>query len=421
MLLFYFFLVCLCQSLFAVELFIYKGFTEVRQVCNGVGEYTYQFTNADYGNVIEGSFSWEGTPLVRQEIYNTIQSLQNAKVTVRRFTVCACETINAKIVDPNSMLLQNLQTGTYFYADKGSIEYISVQPTENKITLSLQFKTAKTERNGILSYLVRGITWTASYDLLLTGANDYELHAYANIKNDQQREYTVDMTHLLGGDVQLATNSPAPSPGLDADKSSMNGKPIQAGGEQKGVYSYILKDKYTLHPLSSIRVPFIDIAVKYQFYYKAWTSIYTGMYQGIFARTYEITPDHFMPAGIITIRDNQVLVGQAMLPDIPGNYTQTFTVGQDNDVRYFIKGNLTSKTDNTAPVPLETYEIDVEVKNFKDKHVDAQLVFQGGIQIMLLDTTCKAVRVQGNQLYLPVQLEQGENHQCKFSVTVRLY
>ncbi|CAF1023503.1 unnamed protein product [Rotaria sordida] len=423
MLLSYFTLVCLCQSLFAVEFFIYRGFTEVRQVANGVGEYKYQFTDADYGNVIDGSISWDGTPFVRQEIYNTAESLKDAQVIVRRSTACACDVIEAKIVDPASMLLQNLKTGAYFYADKTSIEYTSVRPSEGTTTLSIQFPTDKTDRKGTLSYLMRGITWTPSYDLILTGNNDYKLRAYANIKNGQQKDYTVEMTHLLGGDVQLAagdTSRPRPIHSLDSEKFTMSLRPIAASGEQNGVYSYILKDKYTLRPSSSIRLPFIDIAAKFQFYYKAMTNINTGMYEGTFTRTYDMTPDHFMPAGIITIRDNDVLVGQATLPDVPENYTQTFAVGQDNDIRYMIRGNLTSKTDDNATVQLETYEVDVQVKNFKNKKVNAQLVFQGGVQVMLLDTTCKTVNVQGSQLYLPVELEQHENRQCKFNVRVRL-
>ncbi|CAF4084962.1 unnamed protein product [Rotaria sp. Silwood2] len=419
MLLFSFFLICLSQSLFAVELSIYNSFTEVRQVHNGIGNIKYQFTNADYGNVIDGSISWEGTPVVRQEVYNTIQSLKDAIVTVRRSTQCECETIQAKIVDPDSMLLQNLNTKAYFYADKQSIEYSSTRPTNGETTLSLQFQTELTAYTGALSYLMRGITWTPSYDLLLTDTADYKLRTYANIKNSQQQEYTVEMTHLLGGDVPLATGYAKP-PGFLADKEVMNLRPIHASGEQRGIYSYILNDKYTLRPSSSIRLPFIDIVAKYQFYYKSLASISTEMNQGIFERNYDITPDHFMPAGIITVRDNQVLVGQAVLPDVPENYTQTFSVGQDSDVRYMIKSNMTSKSDDNATVSWETFEIDVQVKNFKNKNVNAQLVLQEGVQITLLETTCKSVSVQGNQLQLPVQLEQGENRQCKLKVTVRL-
>ncbi|CAF1106767.1 unnamed protein product [Rotaria sordida] len=81
---------------------------------------------------------------------------------------------------------------------------------------------------------------------------------------------------------------------------------------------------------------------------------------------------------------------------------------------------MTSKNDDNAIVALETYEPDVQVMNLKNKNVDAQLVFQGGVQIILLNTTCKSAKVNGNQLNLPIQLEQGENRSCKLNVTVRL-
>ncbi|CAF4355511.1 unnamed protein product, partial [Rotaria sordida] len=92
--------------------------------------------------------------------------------------------------------------------------------------------------------------------------------------------------------------------------------------------------------------------------------------------------------GIITIRENQVLVGQSNLPDIPKNYTQTISVGQDNDIHYLVKGNLTSKTDANATIQLETYEFDVQVMNLKDKNVEVELVIQGGVQMILDNTTC---------------------------------
>jgi hypothetical protein len=420
MLFFCFVLICLTQSLFAVELFIYKSFTQVRQPQNGVGEYTNQFTNADYGNIIDGSISWEGTPFVQQEVYSTIASLQGALVTVRRSTVCGCETIEAKIVDVESMLLENLKTGAYFYADKQSVEYTSTRPSADGTTLMFQFESKTTQHNGTLSYLVKGLTWKPTYDLFLSENNDYKLRAYANIKNDQQREYTVETTHLLGGDVQLATSYSEPSHALESLNAPSKFRPILGDGEQQGLYSYSLNNKYTLRPSSSIRLPFIDIAAKYKFYYKASINIGTGTYQGVFGRYYDLTPDHFMPAGIITIRDNQVLIGQANLPDVPQNYTQTFSVGHDSDIRYLVKGNLKSKSDANASVSLETYELDVQVMNFKNKNIDAQFVLQGGVQITLLDTTCKSANVQGNQLYLSAQLEHGENRQCKVNITVRL-
>jgi hypothetical protein len=421
MLFFCFTLFSLAHSLLAVELSIYKSFTEVRQAHSGVGEYMYPFANNEYGNIIDGSISWDGTPFTRQEVFNTIQSLQDAKVIVRRTSVCGCDTIEAKIVDPNSMLLQNLKTGAYFYADKQSVEYTSTRPNESGTTLRFEFKDKTTQHTGTLSYLMRGITWKPDYDLLLTGNNDCKVRAYANIKNDQQREYTVENTHLFGGDVQLANNVLHSGDRFETEKFSLSMlRPIEMAGEQKGLYSYSLNDKYTIRPLSSIRLPFIDILAKYRFYYKASTNINIGEYQGVFEKTYDLTPNQFMPAGVITIRDNQVLVGQANLPDVPKNYTQTISVGHDYDVRFLVKGNLTSKSDDKAPIQLESYAVDVQMMNFKDKSVNAELVLSGGIQMTLVDATCKSAKVTGNQVNLGVQLEKGESRLCKFNITVRL-
>ncbi|CAF3979901.1 unnamed protein product, partial [Rotaria sp. Silwood2] len=287
---------------------------------------------------------WDGTSFVRQETYNTIESLQDAKVTVQRSTVCKCETIQAKIIDPNTMLLQNLDTGAYFYADKQSIEYTSIQPDNGGTVLVFQFESNTTEYNGTLSYLMKGITWTPNYDLFLINDNEAKLRAYANIKNNQQQEYKVENTHLLSGDVQLATSYTRFNYISLMGGESVNMQQIQSDGEHKGLYSYSLNDQYTLRSSSSIRLPFIDIVAKYKFYYKAFTSISTAQYQGVFDRSYDLTPDQFMPAGIISIYDNRVLVGQSSLPDIPENYTQTISVGHDNDVRYVVNSNLTSKS-----------------------------------------------------------------------------
>lgn len=228
------------------------------------------------------------------------------------------------------------------------------------------------------------------------------------------------MTNLLGGDVQLATDSARPLPEFTMDRRPSMLNSIHITGEHDGLYSYALNNKYTLRPSSSIRLPFLDIGAKYQFYYKITTGISSGTNQGVFERNYDITPDHFMPSGVITIHDNEILVGQAALPDVPENYTQTFTVGRDNDIRYLIKSNMTSKTDANATVQMETYSMDVQIRSFKVKSVDARLVLQGGVQVTVVDSTCGFGNVQGNELFIPVKLEQGESRECKFNLKVRL-
>ncbi len=158
----------LIYSAFAVELNIYKTVTEVRQSQNGVGTYNYVFNNGQYSNIIQGSISWDGTPFISQVIYNTNDGLKGAAVTVRRSDTCECNIINAKVVDPNTMLLENVDTGAYFYADTYSIDYTTKKPNSGGTTLTIEFEDKTTDYNGTLSYLTRGITWTPNYDLFVT-------------------------------------------------------------------------------------------------------------------------------------------------------------------------------------------------------------------------------------------------------------
>jgi len=158
--------ISLIQSLLAVELSIYNSFTQIRQFHNGSGDLKYEFANGEYENLLDGSISWDGTPFVQQDVSNSTQSLKNVKVTLKRSTVCECETIEAKIIDPNSMLLQNLKTGSYFYTDKQSIEYTSTRPDQQGKTLTFQFQNK--QFSGTLSYLVTGITWKPDYELFYT-------------------------------------------------------------------------------------------------------------------------------------------------------------------------------------------------------------------------------------------------------------
>jgi len=346
--------------------------------------------------------------------------LENAQVIFRRSSACGCETIEAKIIDANSMLLQNLKTGAYFYADKQSIEYTQTRPDNGGKILNLEFGSQSKEFSGKLSYLIKGISWKPDYDLRFTSNNESIIRSYANIKNDQEREYKVENTLLLGGDIHLANNNRAPPQRFEMSKGASLMETIQATGEQYGLYSYTLKDTYTLRPSSSIRLPFIDFNVKSRFYYKASINIDTAGYQGTFSKTYDLTPDQFMPAGILTIYDNELLVGQANLPDVPKNFTQTVTVGEDTDIRYVVYGNLTQQSDEKAPIQTQTYQIDLHIINLKNKKVNAHIALSGGIQLTLHNTTCNGAKSNGNQLILSTELQQGENRPCKFNLTTRL-
>jgi len=65
--------------------------------------------------------------------------------------------MQAKIIAANTILLENLDIGTYFYANKHFIEYKNKKPNHSSTTLTSHF--GDRHYNGTLSYLIRGITW----------------------------------------------------------------------------------------------------------------------------------------------------------------------------------------------------------------------------------------------------------------------
>ena len=255
------------------------------------------------------------------------------------------------------------------------------------------------------------------------------LAAYATIRNNQQQDYDVDNTYLYSGDLQLVNAYSSviiqSAPVRTAAKAQVadNGsvRQIQSEGEERGFYFYSLKTNYKLRPASSIRLPFVEVESQCRFYYKASTNIGTGTYKGVFQRNYDVKPNKFLPAGIFTVRDNQVLVGQSSLPDVPENYTQTIALGQDNDARYNIKGNITASSEDKAKQVWRTYELDVTITNYKNKSIRGQLDFFGAIRTSIDETTCTTAKLEANTINLPFELSEGEVSRCQITVTLRYY
>lgn len=146
-----------------LELNIYKNVAEIRENYSGRNPLEYNLSKDQYENLVKDSISWTGTPYHQQELFNSIDSLKDTFVTVKQFTPCECYTIPAKIIDPNTMLMENLHTGAYFYAERNSIVYEKKKPNQENMVLRYRFD--RKDYEGILSFLIRGITWLPNYDL----------------------------------------------------------------------------------------------------------------------------------------------------------------------------------------------------------------------------------------------------------------
>ncbi|UJR28726.1 hypothetical protein I4U23_009955 [Adineta vaga] len=386
---------------------------ETRARRNGI--YTHLFSNNEYANIIDESIHWNGTRYLKQELFHTNDTLKDTLVIVKQQTTCDCKTIQAKIIDSQTMLLENLETGTYFYADKYSIEYKYKRPSHNGVTLMIYFDDTTTYYNGTLSYLIKSITWLPNYELSMTNIDFCHLRGDALIRNHQQQEYEVHNTYLYSGDIQLIKN-----PSLSIlPKTNSSIKSIEFNSEQKGFYSYSFKTPYHLRAYSSVRLPFLNIIPQCQFSYKATVNIHHGQYKGIFSRQYSFISNQFLPAGIVTIRDNQILIGQSNLPDVPENSTQSISLGHDYDVRYSINSNLLSSDELETKGRSRTYDVSIMLSNLKKKEIYTHFELHGLTRLILHESTCLSGRIDGKMYILSIVLRQGENYQCQLNLTMQ--
>lgn len=402
-----FIIIFLINSVLTIDLNIYKTLTEIRQIQTGLGKYEHLFLNDEYENLIENSINWHGTPFIKQEITKSIEILKNTIVKVKQSTTCECQIIEAKIIDPNTMLLENIRTGNYFYADKYSIEYPSKKSIHQGTILTIDFGNSLTKFNGTLSYLVHGITWQPNYEFTQTNFNLCTLHGYANIHNRHQQDYTIDRTYFYGHDLSFRF------------RTNTNSSSIKFHNEEKGFYSYALDTNFTLHGTSSIRLPFLTTEIPCEFYYQTMIYVSSGQMKGLLYRTYEFISDRFLPKGSLTVRNEDFLLGQTDLPDLPENVNQTITLGQDPDVRYLIDGNLTAiNKKNNTKITSRTYSMNVYIFNYKTKDIKGQLNFHASPHTTIINSTCSSIRLNVNLIQLQFQFESRHKFHCQFTMSI---
>lgn len=243
------------------------------------------------------------------------------------------------------------------------------------------------------------------------------MQGHAIIRNNHQQDYQVDHTYLFSSDLQLANQRSVTQTSIP--KHNSTSKSIELMKEEKGFYIYSLKQPYRLRPLSMVRIPLVQLIPQCQFYYRATVSIHQGENNGVFQGYYQLIPDVFLPAGIVTIRDEQILIGQTKLPDIPRNSSHKIIFGKVTDIRYSIRTNLISSNMMKNKIMSRTFALNITISNFKEKSVDIQLEFHGTNQMILHETTCSFGPIHGNTFVLFTQLIAKERSQCQLNITLK--
>ncbi|CAF0946448.1 unnamed protein product [Didymodactylos carnosus] len=365
-----------------------------------------------YQQIITGSLSVEGPPVVSQNAVTKANNLEGQTVFVQRPRELPIECV---VTRSNDLLLKDVKTNRYFRASQHELEFVTIPEEEGtEVTFALKQSGA-----AMLCYLIQGITWSPRYNLKVEPdtVDQVSFLAWADMTNSTKRDYKIKHVELFGGDVPLQHRpqnyfqSPAPvyqkycccSPGCDSAPK------IVEQGEIAGLYYYSLDQSFVLASQSTFSLPFVEVNVKMERIALKRHHFNERSHKGKFDRVYRIEGDKFLPKGTCTVRENGRVVGQVHLPDMGVGDKHDLECGSEFDVGFSCQVTVLSQKRYTS-----SYAVKLTIKNTKEKRaMKYEYHESSGGKIMLRDGENRnsSTEVNGNAIKITGELQpDGDEH-----------
>lgn len=349
----------------AQEAFVYSGFAELRQP----------------QNLPQNTFVWQpGERLFSSLVPGTLRLLGVTEQSRQLYQAEAANPLAAYLNKPlqfywegqwRTATLVQLEPPLYRYEDRflpqlpGLVTFPDVQGFKAAPGPRIQFRY-QGGGAGTLAYLTRGISWNLRYSLeVAPGAQSVELTGWATLSNGLGVPVRLGRTELIAGSVPLlegGMNVPTAQPQVRMLQQAAPAAMADAAefvGEASGTYRYRLPGEVNLEP-GQTELPFIRTQVR---------PVYTWRYQGgfntarelSFNRGYRFPAPENLAAGVVSIRDQGVFVGQAQVGDTAKNNSVFLSLGPDPEGRATRqveqpgqnRFRVTTTVRNTKPYPVE--------------------------------------------------------------------
>lgn len=224
-----------------------------------------------------------------------------------------------------------------------------------------------------LSYLTRALSWSPRYTLTVNGDNA-RLTAWADIKNAGATAYNVPEMTLVAGQINLEqvtpvqnfqTNQVAPQALARADAPAN----VEAVGESAGLQIFKYPKALALGGGATTSVPFVNSNVQLERILD-----YTGFFNEAprqvlpMQRLYAVRGDNDLPAGVVTVREDNRVVGQARIGDTPKAERANLFLGSDFDLRLTRTVQVLERTSKLAK-----YKVNFNLTNTKTRAVSIRL------------------------------------------------
>lgn len=216
---------------------------------------------------------------------------------------------------------------------------------------------------GTLAYLTRGLTWNLRYTL-----DDGDLIGWATLTNGLGRPVRLGRTELVAGSVPLLEggfNVPAPRPEtrmLQAAPAAADVAEAEFVGEAAGTYRYRLPGELTLEP-GLTELPFIRTRVQPTYLWRLQMGFSTER-ELAFVRGFRFVAPENLAAGVVSIREQGVFVGQAGTGDTAKGNNVHLMLGPDPE------GRATRQVEQQAR---NRFRVTTSVRNPKSYPVEVEI------------------------------------------------
>jgi hypothetical protein len=226
--------------------------------------------------------------------------------------------------------------GQYRQLDPSRVIFPSLAGVRFEPTYQWKYSGAGGKTN--LSYLTRALSWQPRYTLTV-GADTARLTAWADIRNNGATAYNVPELTLVAGQVNLEqalqaqalqSNQVLPQAATRADAPTN----VEAIGESAGLQIFKYPKALALGGGTTTSVPFVNSSVQLERILD-----YTGYFNEAprqvlpMQRLYAIRGDNNLPAGVVTVREDNRVVGQSRIGDTPKAERANLFLGSDFDLR----------------------------------------------------------------------------------------
>jgi hypothetical protein len=307
--------------------------------------------------------------------------------------------------------------GQYRQLDPSRVIFPSLAGVRFEPTYQWKYAGAGGKSN--LSYLTRALSWSPRYTLTVSGDNA-RLTAWADLKNAGATAYNVPELTLVAGQVNLEqvmpvqnfqTNQVAPQTALRTDTPTN----VEAVGESAGLQIFKYPKAIAMGGGTTTSVPFVNSAVQLERILD-----YTGYFSEAprqvlpMQRLYAVRGDNNLPAGVVTVREDNRVVGQARIGDTPKAERANMYLGSDFDLRLTRTVQVLERTSKLAK-----FKVGFALTNTKTRAVAVRLRENLGGNYTLDAASLPNLKRETEGLNSSTTLAPNQKFEGSYTVTYR--